>query len=143
MGRIWETGDHTGYFFLIQFLSYDIIHHMGNAWVSQFISHSTGKCNKTHCIRRNWEKLVLILFQQYGCFFFPLYSHPVDYFITWEMHGFPHQFPITQENAAKSIELGEPGNWYPFFPEIMGIFLPSDSHPLVYLTTWEMHDFSQ
>ena len=25
------------------------------------------------------------------------------------MHGFPHQLPISCENAAKSIELGEPG----------------------------------
>ena len=37
MGRIWETGNHTGYFFLIWFPFYDIMHHMGNAWVSQFI----------------------------------------------------------------------------------------------------------
>ena len=25
--------------------------------------------------------------------FFPLDSHPMAYFIRWEMHGFPHQFP--------------------------------------------------
>ena len=28
---------------------------MGNAWVSQSVSHSTGKCNKTHCMGRTWE----------------------------------------------------------------------------------------
>ena len=35
--------------------------------------------------------------------FFPLDSHPMIYFIIWEMHGFPHQFPIVQENATKII----------------------------------------
>ena len=28
---------------------------MGNAWVSPSISHSTGKCNKTHRMRWTWE----------------------------------------------------------------------------------------
>ena len=43
---------------------------------------------------------------QYSCFphsmsaFFPLDSHSMVYFIIWEMQGFPHQFPIAQENAA-------------------------------------------
>ena len=56
--------------------------------------------------------------------FFPLNSHPMVYFITWEMHGFPHHFSITWENAAKPIVWGEPGKlvfilfpWYGcFFP---------------------------
>ena len=47
--------------------------------------------------------------------FFPLDSHPVVYFIICEMHGFPRQFPITWENAAKSIKLGEPGKLIPIF----------------------------
>ena len=34
---------------------------MGNAWVFPSISHSTGKCNKAHCMRRN-GKLLLIPF---------------------------------------------------------------------------------
>ena len=42
-------------------------------------------------------KLVPTLFPQYGCFF-SLDFHPVGYFIIWEMHGFPHQFPKAQEN---------------------------------------------
>ena len=33
------------------------------------------------------------------------------------------------------------GNWYPFFPQYMGTFFSSDSHPMVYFTTWEMHRF--
>ena len=40
-------------FFPIQFPSYGILHHMGNAWVSASISYSTGKCNKTY----HWENL--------------------------------------------------------------------------------------
>ena len=32
-----------------------MLHHMGNAWVSSLISHSTGKCSKTHCMGRTWE----------------------------------------------------------------------------------------
>ena len=54
-------------------------------------------------------KLILILFPQYGCFFpirFPPYG---IYFIIWEMHGFPHQFFIVQENATKPFVRGEPG----------------------------------
>ena len=47
--------------------------------------------------------------------FFPLDSHPMVYFIICEMHGFPRQFPITWENAAKSIKLGEPGKLISIF----------------------------
>ena len=35
--------------------------------------------------------------------FSPYNFHPMVYFIIWEMHGFPHQFPILQENATKLI----------------------------------------
>ena len=44
------------------------------------------------------------------------------YFMTWEMHGFPHQFPIAWENAAKSIKLGELGRLVPIFPLKYGYF---------------------
>ena len=37
-----------------------------------------------------------------GCFF-PFDSHPMVYFIKSKIHGFPHQFPITWQNAVKSI----------------------------------------
>ena len=56
-----------GWFFSIRFPSYGILHHMGNAWASSSISHSTGKCNKTHR-RGEPGKLVLILFPYYGRF---------------------------------------------------------------------------
>ena len=45
--------------------------------------------------------------------FFPLDSHAMVYFIICEIHGFPNPFPITWENTAKSIELGEPGKLVP------------------------------
>ena len=37
-----------------------------------------------------------------GCFF-PLDSHPMVHFIKSKIHGFPYQFPITWQNAVKSI----------------------------------------
>ena len=33
--------------------------------------------------------------------FFPSDSHPMVYFSTWEMYGFPHKFPTVWENATK------------------------------------------
>ena len=48
--------------------------------------------------------------------FFPLDSYSMIYFIICEIHGFPLQFPIAWENAAKSIELGEPMKLVPIFP---------------------------
>ena len=36
-------------------------------------------------------------------------SHPMVYFIIWEMHRFPHQFLIVWGNATKLFEWGEPG----------------------------------
>ena len=82
-------------------------HHMENAWVFPSISHSMGKCNKTHLWGES-GKLVIILSYSMGTFF-PFDSHPMVYFIIWEMHGFSHQFPIVQENATKPIVWGKPG----------------------------------
>ena len=47
-------------------------------------------------------------------------SHPIACFIKWEMHGFPHQFPIVQENATKPIVWGEPGTHT--FPTVWVLF---------------------
>ena len=59
--------------------------------------------------------------------FVQLVSHPVIYFMTWEMLRFPYQFPIALENAAKSIELREPVKLVPilsstFFHEIPNLW---------------------
>ena len=56
---------------------------------------------------------------------------------------FPHQFPVAWESAVKYIELEEPGKLVPIFsPKGWVHFFPSDSHLMVYFTTWETHGFS-
>ena len=47
-------------------------------------------------------KLILYFSHSVGAFF-PLDSHPMVYFIIWQMHGFPHQFSKLRENAKKSM----------------------------------------
>ena len=96
-------------FFPVRFIFYGILHHMGNPWVFSSDSHSLNKYSKTH---RKPATSVCILFPQYGCFSL-LYSHPVVYFITWEWHASPHQFPIAQENAVKSTGLREASKLVP------------------------------
>ena len=73
--------------------------------------------------------------------FFPLDSHPMAYFIIWEMHGFPHQFLIVRENPTIPFLWGDRGNWYSYFSHSMGDLSPYDSHPKVYFIIWEMHGF--
>ena len=67
-----------GFFFPISFPSYGILHHMWNAWVSQTISHSMGKCNKTHPVERTWE-IANHNFSQSMRGFLPSDSHPMLY----------------------------------------------------------------
>ena len=64
---------------------------------------------QNHCIIVCGEpgKLVFILSPLYGCFF-PLDSHPMVYFITWEMMDFLIEFPIEFEKSAKPIKWGRP-----------------------------------
>ena len=91
--------------------------------------------------------------------FLPLDSLSIVYFITWVMHVFSHQFPMTWEKTAKPIEWGKPGkngsqeyptnpsygenpgNWYSYFSHSMGAFFPLDSHPMVYVIICQMHGF--
>ena len=106
-----------GVSFPIRFQSCSVPPHMGNRWVFSSISHSIEKGMKSHRMEKYWEigyrknpakpivcgelgKLVLIFFLQYRCFF-PLDSHPMVFFTTWEMRGFSFQFLIARENAAK------------------------------------------
>ena len=94
-------------------------HHMENAWVFPSISHSMGKCNRTHLWGES-GKLVIIISYSMGTFF-PFDSHPMVYFIIWEMHGFSHQFLIVRENATKTHRMGktwEIGNHT--FPIVLG-----------------------
>ena len=73
--------------------------------------------------------------------FFPSDPHPTVYFTIWEMHAFPHPFPIVQENATKPIVWGEPGKLVLILSHSMGVFFPLDSHFMVYFITWEMYVF--
>ena len=59
--------------------------------------------------------------------FFPLDSHPMVYFIIWEMHGFPHQFSLVQENATKPILWGEPGKMVLLIFSLYGCIFPTRS----------------
>ena len=111
---------------------------MGNACVSSLISHNMGKDSQTHQMGKDWKigsrwcprkpivcresgKLLVIHFQQYRCFF-PLDSHPMISFITWKMHGFPHQFSIAWKMQRNPSNWESLGNWYPFFPWRMALF---------------------
>ena len=79
-------------FFLIQFPFCGRLHYMVNAWVYSLISHSTGKWNKTYCIGRNWG-IGTHTFHIAWVLFFSLDSHPMVYFIIWEIYVFSHRFP--------------------------------------------------
>ena len=59
--------------------------------------------------------------------YFPLDSHPMAYFIIWEMHGFPHQFLIVRENATKLIVWREQKLiliLFPYYGRIFSIRFP-------------------
>ena len=73
--------------------------------------------------------------------FFTLDSHPMVYFIVWEIRQFLHQFPMVGKNAAKPIVSGEPGKLVLIFSHSMGAFFPFDSHPMVFFITWKKHWF--
>ena len=56
--------------------------------------------------------------------FFPSDSLPMVYFIIWETLGFPHLFPITQENATKPIAWGYTGKLVLILFPQYGCFFP-------------------
>ena len=131
MGAFFLSDSHPMVYFIIWEM---------HGFPSPSISHSTGKCNKTHRLGRIWEivthtfPIVWVLF--------PLDSHSMVYFITWEMYVSSHQFPIAWEKTAKPIEWGKPGklvpwkilqnplygenleNWYSYFYHSIGAFSP-------------------
>ena len=75
-----------------------------------FSQHRKTQQNPSHGVK---------LKNQYSCFShsigasLPLDFHPMECFITWEMHVFPHQFPLAWEKAAKHIEWGKPRKLVP------------------------------
>ena len=113
---------------------------MGNAWVSPWISHSTRKCNKTHDMGKVWETdthtfpMVWVLF-----------SHRIPILWYTSSYGkcmvFPMNFP-QYEKMQQNPWYGESlGNWYSYFSHSMGALFPSDSHPMVCFSIWEMDGF--
>ena len=56
--------------------------------------------------------------------------------------GFPINFPQHRKMKQNLSNWKSLENWYPYFPQSMSTFLPLDSYPMVYFTTWEMHDCS-
>ena len=91
-----------------------MLHHMGNAWVSSSIFHSTGKCNKTHRMGRTWE-----IGEKYSYFsgsmdaVFPVDSH----FMVCSSHGkgkcFLINFPKHGKRQPHSPNGESLGNWFP------------------------------
>ena len=57
--------------------SHGILHHMGNAWVSPSICHTTGKCNRTHRSMENlgnWCSYFSHIMDAFSSIRFPFYG---------------------------------------------------------------------
>ena len=77
------------------------------------ISHSARKCNSGEIVG-NWYSY----FSCSMCAFFPNESHPMVYFITWDIQGYSYQFLISWKDAAKPNLWGRPWIKIPmFFPK--------------------------
>ena len=104
-----------------------ILHHMGNAWVFQSMSHSKEKCSKTHPMGTAY-KINTHTFPK----IWVLPRYPMVYFIPWKIHEYSHQSPITWEYTAKPILWGEPGKYLAkiatFYGSFSSIRLLSLSH---------------
>ena len=161
MWRSWETGTHT---FPIVWVLFPLDSHPMVYFItwelhgfSHQIFHSIRKVSETHRMGKAWEIGFHIFLIKWV--FFPLDSHPVEYFIIWKMHGFPYQFPIAWEKAGNRIKWDKPGklvpgkilqnpsyvknlrNWYSYFSHSMGDFFTLDLHPMVYSKIREIHGF--
>ena len=144
MGKVWEIYTHTFpmvwvlFPYPIPILWYTSAY--GKCMGFPKNSPQNGKCNKTHGMGKVWEInnhtfLIVWVF----------FSHPIP--ILWytsaygKCMGFPINFPQygkMQQNPQYGESLG---NLYSYFSHGMGAFFPSDSHPMVYFSTWEMHGF--
>ena len=115
-------------------------HDMGNAWVFPSISHSMGKCNKTHHEGETWEigthtfPIVWVIFS---------YSVPILWYTYFMGNAwFSHQFPIEQKNPTKPIVWKGPGKLVLVLFTQYGHFFLLDSLPMVLYITWQMCGFS-
>ena len=85
-------------------------------------------------------RLTLNFFQQYGFF-----SHSIPILWYTSAYGKCMGFPINFSQYGKMKQnpwYGESlGNRQSYFSHSMGVFFPSNSHPVVYFSIWEMHGF--
>ena len=100
---------------------------MGSAWVSPYISHSTGNCNKTHGKGKFWEidnhtlPIVWVLFSDpililwYTSAYGKCMGYPINFL----------QYGKMQQNPLYGVKLR---NWYSYFSHSMGHFSPCISH---------------
>ena len=134
--------DNMGGFF-IRFSSFDITHHMGNAWAFSSVSHSMRKGRKTHRMGKVREiglrenpikpvvcgepgKLLPILFPQYGCFFpirFTFYGILHNMENAWISPSISHTMGKCSEihQIGRAWEIGTnffPKLWTPFFYQV-------------------------
>ena len=86
-------------------------------------------------------KLVLILFPQQG-YISPIRFPPYNILHHMGNAQVSPSISLALENAAKSIELKEPGKFVPILSPKYGYFFPADSHPMVSSTPWKIHGFS-
>ena len=107
---------------------------MGNAWVFSSISHSMGKCNKTHRMGKTWE---------IGIHTFPivwaLFSHPIPILWYTSLHGKCMGFHIMSHGMGKCNKTHRMGKTWEIgihtFPIVWVLF----SHPILILWYTSLH----
>ena len=116
MGKVWEIDTHTFpiawvlFSIEIPILCYNSSYGKCMGFPISFSNY--GKMQQNPSYGENLGSWYPYFSHSMGAFY-PLDFHPMVYFIIWEIHMFSHQFPITQEKTAKSIEWGKPRKLVP------------------------------
>ena len=111
----------------IKFPPYMILHHIEKAWLFLWIPKTYEKWSKTHPVMKTWD-INNHTFHIEGSVL-SSNSYRLRYYITFELHGFSHEFPRAWKKARKSIlrecsAIGVPI----FLAREREIFFPRDSH---------------
>ena len=96
------------------------------------------KIQRIHPLGTSWEtdthtfpKVCVVLFHQIPILWFASSQGKcIGLLINIPQHWKRQQNP----SYGKSL-----GNWYPYFSQSIGAFIPSDSYPMVHFITWKMH----
>ena len=106
MAKVWEIDTHTFPIAWVLFshqiliLWYTSSHGKCMGFPINFSQYGKMQQNPSYGVNLgNWYSYVSHSIGDFSSYDF----HPTVYFIIWEIHGFPHQFPIVQENATKLI----------------------------------------